>query len=93
MSFASTSTLSMIIDASIIEDSDSELVKIDYSLWDTLGLGEEPSAVALSQPRDSTQQSLISWAIRSSEVRSEAPFHERNILIRSRLLVQVSQSN
>jgi hypothetical protein len=62
----------MVIEVTLIEGDDSELVKVNDRLWDTLRLGEGMATVALSQSkgasRTTKQQPLICWANRSSEV-------------------------
>jgi hypothetical protein len=63
----------MVIGVTVIEGDDSELVKVNERLWNTLGLGEGIATVALSQQKGTSQittrQSLICRASRSSEVR------------------------
>lgn len=73
MSLISTSaTSNMVIEVTLIEGDDSELVKINDRLWNTLCLGEGMATVALSQSKGAsgspTQHPLICWASRSSEV-------------------------
>jgi hypothetical protein len=58
----------MVIEVTLVEGDDSELVKINDRVWNTLRLGEGMATVALSPSGSTTQHPLICWAHRSSEV-------------------------
>lgn len=62
----------MIVDFSVLEDDDSEIVKVSDVVWTALSLGEGRVAIALSEPAGvpggQNEHSLITWACKSPEI-------------------------